>query len=201
MNIKKIRLILIALIIIGIIAGVTGIALNPSSASGVVKRVTAPAQSEAVTPAQFVRPEPVEFKLPEGVNLAEGRQVAVSDFTDVYNGRRATDGRDTTYWEAKSFPSWLAVDLGEAYDISKAVLRLPPVSAWGERTQEVSVSVSSDEENWTQVTDFTGLTFNYDTGNAVLIEFDTVNARYLRVDINSNNGATGGQISELLVYE
>jgi hypothetical protein len=200
MIINKIRLTLIALTVIGLAAGIIGVVFNPSSTSQVT-RVSTPSQTEATTPAQFVRPEPVEFILPEGVNLADGRQVAVSDFTDVYNGRRATDGRDTTYWEAKSFPSWLAVDLGEAFDVSKAVLRLPPVSAWGERTQEVSVSVSNDEENWTQVTDFAGLTFNYESGNAVLIEFETVNARYVRVDISSNTGATGGQISELLVYE
>ena len=58
----------------------------------------------------------------------------------------ATDGDANTYWESanNAFPQWLQVDLGATYSIGKVTLKLPPSSAWGTRTQTLSVQTSTD---------------------------------------------------------
>jgi hypothetical protein len=195
------------IIVIGASAGLAGILLSPATAAAghenteYVTWVKAPAQTAAETPARFVLPELEEFVMPEGENRAVEKQVKFSDFTDVYNGRQAVDGRDRTYWEGGSFPSWLYVDMEEIFTVSKAVIQLPPSRAWGVRTQKISISVGDDGENWTLVSPEQDYEFDNAVGNAVLIEFDAVPARYVRVDITANSGAIGGQISELSIFE
>jgi hypothetical protein len=80
-------------------------------------------------------------------NIALGRPATASS---VVNGAQtanlATDGDANTYWESanNAFPQWLQVDLGATYNVGRVTLKLPPSSAWGTRTQTLSVLTSTD---------------------------------------------------------
>ncbi|MDR1687694.1 MAG: discoidin domain-containing protein [Clostridiales bacterium] len=209
---RKLSIIFLAVIALSACAGIVGLLLTPDEAAQkaalqihenteYVTWVKTPEQTEPTTPPEFFVPEPEPFVLPEGENLAKGKKVEFSGFTDVYNGRQATDGRDRTYWEGEAFPSWLSVDLEASYNISAVTIQIPPLRAWGARTQVLKVSVSLDGENWTEVSPELSYDFDTKTGNGFLIEFDAVDAQFVRVDIASNTGAIGGQISELSVFE
>ncbi len=56
------------------------------------------------------------------------------------------DGNTSTYWEStdNAFPQWFQVDLGSALSISRIVMDLPPSTAWGTRTQTISIQGSTD---------------------------------------------------------
>jgi hypothetical protein len=163
--------------------------------------VRTPEQDAPITPPEFILPDMEAFILPDGENLAQGKRAEVSGFADVYNGRMATDGRDNSYWEGDSFPSWIIVNLNDEVTVSQIAVQVPPFRAWGPRTQEIAVSVSLDGEEFTEIVPETAYHFDPQTGNGVLIRFDAVPARFVRVEVTSNTGATGGQIAELSIFE
>lgn len=195
---KKLQWILAVITAICVAAGVLCLVLSPK---GSVTRIAVPAQSAPTTPPQFILPDMQKFQMPEGVNLALKCKVADNGFADVYRSFKATDGRDLTYWEGKAFPSVITVDLGESKKFSRVVMKLPPLRIWGARTQVLSVSVSVDGQSYSVVVPEGGVDFDPQTGNAALLQFSAVEARYLRVEFASNTGASGGQLSELCVFE
>jgi hypothetical protein len=113
----------------------------------------------------------------------------------------ATDGDANTYWESanNAFPQWLQVDLGATYGVGKAVLKLPPSTAWGTRTQTLSVQTSTDGTNFSTAVASANYTFT-SPANVVTIPIPTTNARYVRVNITANSGWPAGQVSEFEVY-
>lgn len=195
---KKLHWVLAGITALLAALGVLCLILSPK---GSVTRITVPVQDAPTTPPQFVLPDMQKFQMPEGPNLAEKCKVTVSGYADVYMGAKATDGRDMTYWEGNAFPSVITVDLGENKKFSRIVLKLPPLRIWGARTQVLSVSVGADGENYSVVVPQGGVDFDPQTGNAALLEFSAVEARYVRVEFASNTGASGGQLSELCVFE
>jgi Alpha-1,3-glucanase catalytic domain D1/NedA-like, galactose-binding domain/Alpha-1,3-glucanase catalytic domain D2 len=136
-------------------------------------------------------------------NLALGRPVTVSSVGDVYGGTNLTDGNASTYWEsaAGAFPATATVDLGSATAIGRAVLKLPPATAWTTRTETLSILTSTDNTTWTTAKTSTGYTFDPATGNTTTITLPTTTARYLRVSITANTGWNAGQLSELELYQ
>jgi hypothetical protein len=114
----------------------------------------------------------------------------------------AVDGNASSYWESAngSFPQWLQVDLGSALSIGKVVLKLPPSTAWGARTQTLSVQGSTNGTSFTTLASGT-YTFDPNNGNnTVTITFAASTQRYVRINITANSGWAAGQISELEVY-
>ncbi|MET7402350.1 discoidin domain-containing protein [Dactylosporangium sp. NPDC005572] len=137
------------------------------------------------------------------VNLAAGRPTAESSHTQVYGSGNATDGNTNTYWESanNAFPQWLQVDLGSAVATKRIVLTLPPSSAWGTRTQTLSVTGSTDGGSFTTIVGSAGYTFNPATGNTATIVFtNSATVRYLRLNFTANTGWPAGQVSEFRVY-
>ncbi|MDR2505963.1 MAG: discoidin domain-containing protein [Oscillospiraceae bacterium] len=200
---RKILVVLLAIIALFSLAGMVFLIVTPEPERGIATALTvipAPVQTKAEVPAAFVLPEMETLVLPEGENLAKGKKVTFSDYTDVYPGKQAVDGRERTYWEGAAFPSWITVDLAEPAAISKIVLRVPPQRNWGKRTQVISLAVSLDGESFTDIVTAASYVFDPQTGNGVLVEFEPVEAQYVRATIESNTGATGGQLSELCVY-
>ena len=104
----------------------------------------------------------------------------------------ATDGDANTYWESANgaFPQWLQVDLGAAYSVGKVTLKLPPLAAWGTRTQTLSVLTSTDGTNFSTAVASATYTFTSPT-NVVNITTPATNARYVRVNITANSGWSG----------
>jgi hypothetical protein len=85
----------------------------------------------------------------EGTDLAPGRPIQASSTEWTYVASNANDGNTSTYWEGAGgqYPSTLAVTLETAAVLSDVVVKLPPSSAWGPRTQTFEVqgrTVSGD---------------------------------------------------------
>jgi hypothetical protein len=135
-------------------------------------------------------------------NLALGRPAtASSQVNGTQTPAASTDGDANTYWESanNAFPQWLQVDLGATYSIGKVTLKLPPQSAWGTRTQTLSVLTSTDGSSFGTAVGSATYTFTSPT-NVVNITVPATNARYVRVNITANSGWPAGQASEFEVY-
>ena len=113
--------------------------------------VKAPEQEKAERPPCFPDPSDNFIKLPETENIAEGKSVQASAHNDVYVSSNLNDGKTTTYWESKGFPAEMTVDLQGTFTVSTAAFLLNPASIWEPRTQEITVLVSTDGENFTEV--------------------------------------------------
>ncbi len=134
------------------------------------------------------------------VNLALGRTLTASSFTEVYGPGNANDGNKASYWESRNnaFPQWIQADLGSSVRVNQVVLRLP--DGWGARSQTLKIQGSENNSAFTDLTASKAYTFNAAGGQAVTIPFDAVTTRYVRVLITANTGQPGGQLSELEIY-
>lgn len=164
--------------------------------------VTAPDQAEAMENEQFTEVvyEPVKI---DGTNVAPNGLCTANGYTDVYPATCANDGSvdGASYWEGPTGEdSILTLNLKKAYNIHTIKLGLNPSSLWGKRTQTLSISVSDDGENFTELVASADYEFNPKTGNEVVIDIDDVKTQYVRVTITNNTGAGAGQIAELEVY-
>ncbi len=136
-------------------------------------------------------------------NLAAGQPASASSQNSPYVASNMTDADPSTYWESAngSFPQWGQVDLGQSYSINKVVLRLPPSTAWGARTETLSLLGSTDGSNFSTIVGSAGYTFDPNANNnTVTITFNATTARYVRANITANTGWAAGQISDFAVY-
>ena len=136
-------------------------------------------------------------------NIAAGQPASASSVNSPYVAANITDADPSTYWESTngSFPQWAQVDLGQSYSIGKVSLRLPPSTAWGARTQTLSVLGSTDGSNFSTVVGSAGYTFDPSANNnTVTITFNATTARYVRVNITANTGWPAGQLSDFAVF-
>jgi hypothetical protein len=120
-----------------------------------------------------------------------------------YPPSNATDGNASTYWEStnNAFPQWLQVDLGTTLPLGTAVIKLPPSTSWGARTQTLSVLGSSDGTTFSTIVP--SATYNFDpntNANSTTITFASTSARYVRLNFTANSGWPAGQVGELEVY-
>ncbi|GLY33987.1 mycodextranase [Amycolatopsis sp. NBRC 101858] len=126
-------------------------------------------------------------------NLALHKSVTASGSQGGFPPSNAVDGDANSYWESanNAFPQSLTVDFGATVSVSRLVLKLPPSSAWGTRTQTISVD---------GVEAAAGYTFNPASGNTATITFPATSARTLRLTFTGNTGWPAGQLSELEAY-
>lgn len=193
--------VIIVLSLIGIVCGYLGV-FSPKGIPGLTV-VSAPEQTAVQRPPCFPDPTANYIPLPETANLAQGKAVSAGEHTDVYVNSNVNDGSTDTYWESKGFPAEMTIDLGGSYSISTVAVLLNPSAVWEPRTQEISVLVSSDGENFTEVMAAAKYDFDPDTGNRVRIDFDSANASYVKVvfTMNSSSRTGGAQAAEIAVYE
>ncbi len=136
-------------------------------------------------------------------DVAAGKTATASSYTQTYVPANVTDADTSTYWESNNnaFPQWVQVDLGATYAIGKVVLHLPPSTAWGARTQTLSVLGSTDGSSFSTLVGSAAYTFDPNNGNnTVTITVPSGSARYLRLTITANSGWPAGQLSGLQVY-
>ncbi|MBM9505389.1 discoidin domain-containing protein [Actinacidiphila acididurans] len=136
-------------------------------------------------------------------NLALHKPTAESSHTQVYGSANATDGDPNTYWESanNAFPQWLQVDLGAATGVKRLVLNLPPSTAWGARTQTISVQGSTDGSTFTTLLAAANYTFDPGSGNTATLTLPaTATTRYVRLNFTANTGWPAGQCSEFQVF-
>ncbi|MFP4187625.1 MAG: discoidin domain-containing protein, partial [Acholeplasmataceae bacterium] len=146
-------------------------------------------------------------------SLTYGKTPYASDYEDVYNPEKLTDGDIMTYFESKKnlWPGWVIVDMGDVHDVRIINLHLPPLSSWPTRTQTIEIKYSTDHEtsidagNWEDLFDGPrDYRFDSSEGNMVSIVLDeAVDMRsiILIVIANTAPGGYGAQFSEISVYE
>ena len=133
-----------------------------------------------------------------------------TEHNDVYVVGNLVDGdpTGTSYYESKSLPAHIVIDLGDVYTLSKLVLSLPPILTWSARTQNIEISVSAENVAYSGKTSFAvakaaeDCTFDPQQGNRVILDMGSSRCRFLKVVINSNDaaGGYGGQLSEISAY-
>ena len=190
------------LLLISILVINSKLKVNVNSAD--VATVSSPDQSEAMEHESFVKEEYIPV-IPEGKNIAIDKKVKANGFEDVYTPRKVVDGNaeGVSYWEGKgdSYPNTLTVDLEKEETIHTIRLCLNPSSAWGKRTQEISIEASADGKKFEEIIPSSSYDFDPDTGNQVTIPLEEVKTRYVQVTFTSNTGANGGQLAEREVYK
>nr|WP_030936397.1 discoidin domain-containing protein [Streptomyces sp. NRRL S-646] len=136
-------------------------------------------------------------------NLAKGRPATATGSQDVYTPGKAVDGDANSYWEStnNAFPQSWTVDLGSPQDVRRLVLKLPPSSAWGARTQTITVLGSTDGSTYSTVVGSTGYRFDPATGNTATVSLPAgTSLRHLRLTVSANTGWPAGQFSEVEAY-
>ncbi|GHG23821.1 mycodextranase [Amycolatopsis bullii] len=128
-----------------------------------------------------------------GGNLALHKSVSASGSQGGFPPGNAVDGDANSYWEStnNAFPQTLTVDFGSTVSVSRLVLKLPPSSAWGTRTQTISVD---------GIKAAAGYSFNPASGNTATVTFPAASVRTLRLTFTGNTGWPAGQLSELEAY-
>ncbi|MFD8422721.1 discoidin domain-containing protein [Streptomyces sp. NPDC059466] len=150
-------------------------------------------------------PQPGQGNPPpdQNANLAKGRPATATGSQDVYTPGKAVDGDANTYWESGNnvFPQAFTVDLGSSQAVRRLVLKLPPSSAWGARTETLSVQGSTNGSTYSTVVGSQGYRFDPATGNTVTIALPAgTGLRYLRLDVTANTGWPAAQFSEVEAY-
>lgn len=194
-------IVIIALSLVVIICAFLGL-FSQKGESGLTI-VAAPEQTAAQRPACFPDPSANYIPLPETTNLAEGKSISSGEHTDVYVISNVNDGKTDTYWESKGFPAEMTIDLDGSYSISTVAVLLNPSAVWEARTQEIAVLVSTDGKNFTEIVSATKYDFDPNTGNRIRIDFDSVNASFVKLvfTMNSSSRTGGAQAAEIAVYE
>ena len=172
--------------------------INPTN----VRVVEARQQTEAEEHPAFITEE-YKLVLPEGENVALNKSITASSFTQAYNAPKAVDGSSEgpSYWEGEGeYPNTLTVDLGAPTYIHTIRLTLNPLAIWGKRTQTISVNISSDGENYTELLPAKQYTFDPAFGNEAQLSFEEMETQFVQLVITENSGAGGGQIAEFEIY-
>jgi parallel beta-helix repeat protein len=136
-------------------------------------------------------------------NIAAGTPASASSTNGTFAASNLTDADPSTYWESAngSFPQWAQVNLGQNFSVGKVVLKLPPSTAWGARTQTLSVQGSTDGTNFSTIVGSAGYTFDPNANNnTVTITFNATTAWWVRVNITANTGWPAGQLSDFQVF-
>lgn len=137
-----------------------------------------------------------------------------TEHNDVYVVGNVVDGSTdgSSYYESKTTPAHIVIDLQEVTTMHVLVLALCPELVWNTRVQNIEISVSDSNLNYSSTTtQFTVIkeaadyTFDPKEGNSVTFSFDEgISLRYLKIVINSNsiNGEAkyGAQLAEVSAY-
>ena len=170
----------------------------------IVTIVRTPEQEHAERPPCFPDPSDNYIRLPDTENIAQGKPVQASAHNDVYVSRNLNDGKVETYWESKGFPAEMTVDLEGVHTVSSAAFCLNPSAIWEPRTQEITLLVSTDGENYTEISPAAVYEFDAEKGNRIRIDFEPAEAAFFRAVITSNSAypahSGGAQVAEICVY-
>jgi hypothetical protein len=140
----------------------------------------------------------------QNTNLAKGRPATATGSQDVYTPGKAVDGDVNTYWESanNAFPQAWTVDPGSNQAVLRPVLKLPPSSAWGARTQTLSVLGSTDGSAYSTVVGSAGYRLDPASGNTVTVALPSgTNLHHVRLNVTANSGWPAAQFSEVEAYQ
>ena len=138
---------------------------------------------------------PLVVTMPSGGDLALGKPVTVSSYSDPNTPGLAVDGDLSTRWAqglGLADPSWIQVDLGAQYDLTGAITTFEKTSGYQYR-----IEASPDEFHWVTLDDHTGAATTEATNYSVAAS--PVDGRYLRLTVTGSSG-NGGSIYEIQAY-
>lgn len=129
------------------------------------------------------------------INVAREKNVVVS--SDIANtAPDLTDGNPLTSWSFEQLPATAVVDLGAPQAVDAALLQL---LASNEAGLQFTIEGSTDNENWTMLSDQSGRTA--DDALAVSNNWDAVEFQYIRLTVTgAENAQAVYHVSELKVY-
>jgi hypothetical protein len=133
--------------------------------------------------------------LPADNDLAKGKSVTASSYSQSNTPNLAVDGDLSTRWAqglGLPDPSWIQVDLGSVTSIRSAVTTFELPSGY-----EYLLEYSTDGVQWSTLQDHTASRTTDRTNYAFLPQ--PVDARYVRLTVTNSNW-NGGSIYELQVY-
>ncbi|MFC8595082.1 discoidin domain-containing protein, partial [Streptomyces atroolivaceus] len=133
-------------------------------------------------------------------NLAVGRTLTASSYTETYVAAHGNDANRASYWESRNnaLPQWIQADLGSSVRVDRVVLRLP--DGWEQRTQTLKIQGSSNGSDFSDLTASKAYSFSPAGGQSATVSFDTTTTRYVRVLVTANSVQPAAQLSELEVY-
>lgn len=139
---------------------------------------------------------------PQVVKVSAGKPVTASSALGFLPATNTVDNNAATYWESNNnaFPQTLTIDLGSTHRVSRVVLKLPNDPAWATRTQNLSVSGSSNGTAFNTLVNAAAYIFNPASANTVTINFTETATRFVRINITGNTGWTAAQLSEFEVH-
>ncbi|MBU5451284.1 S-layer homology domain-containing protein [Acetivibrio sp. MSJd-27] len=143
----------------------------------------------------------------ELVNLAAEKSVTVSKETSGKNHGRVTDGKKDISTTASAWNvhpgEYIVIDLQESVDFNQVVVY--EYSAM--RSKGYKLEVSKDNQSWTTVSESDDLVTNTDTGVVTntphykgVINFNMINARYVKLTIKELAEKNTAYIEEIEVY-
>ncbi len=143
--------------------------------------------------------------VPEGSNVALGKKVTSNGNTVPYVPARTVDGKTNGgfYWEGKKdqYPNLITIDLKETYTLNTVRVCLSPEAVWMARSQEFSVLISDDGENFMELIPSQAYKFDPKTGNLADIQFEPETAgRFVQLSFTSNSGGNAAQAAEIEIY-
>ncbi|NEA30997.1 discoidin domain-containing protein [Streptomyces sp. SID13031] len=135
----------------------------------------------------------VTATMPVGTDLALGKNVTVSSYSEPNVPASAVDGKLSTRWAqglGLPDPSWLQVDLGAQYDLTGVITTFELSNGY-----RYKLEVSPDGDDWTMFEDHTSTATTQSDNYAAA----QVRGRYLRLTIVGSN-FNGGSIYEIEAY-
>lgn len=127
----------------------------------------------------------------ESANVALGKTAIASTNMGGNTANNVTDGSAETRWESEhSDNQWIYVDLGKVYDIDGVKLTWETAAG-----KDYTIDVSVDGTNWSTVDQKVN-----GNGGTDQFDFNTVNARYVRMNGTTRTTGYGFSIFEFEVY-
>ena len=112
--------------------------------------------------------------------------------------RPLADGTPSNLWtSSETGKQWLEFDFGEAYEISRYVIRHAGAQGMSRdyNTRSFIVQARADGESWTTIDVFEG-----NTEDVTDVNLDPVSARYVRITVTDPGPDSTARISEVEIF-
>ncbi len=140
----------------------------------------------------------VLVKTDAGIELESQRSLAFNRPASAQSGTHVSSPVDwsantKTFWEAGPYPQWWQVDLEDAYDVNKIIIR----NYVDGRYYHYTIEASLDGKTWTQVAAKTDNAVAINQGDTYRVQ---TTCRYLRVNMTYNSANIEVRISDFRAY-